>query len=261
MATQITSQNRDQRLGQLTHSAGNIVLAASTIHIGALQYTTDTSKSVALPSLIANTRYQVYAVDNGASDVALVISTNENSVGPASYNKWKLVGSLYAGATAFGSFANIKGSPRTESIAYTPPLTGLTGPTGIVFFWRRDGKRIYVWGTVDSVGTVTATDARVDLPTNLIVDTINLDTGKTPIGHVTRTSNAAATAILNDGLIFWNTTYTNAMSLGRLNQGAGNTNIIQAGWDTFTSSSFGLIVTASAGLPITGWSNTPIEDL
>lgn len=109
----------DDKIGQLTHSAGNITMAASMsspafLTIGGQQYKVTSNLVAPLPTLEAAARYQVFAVQSGGV-VSLVISQNENSVGPAGYASWKLVGSLMADDFAqFGSFLNIKGVPSSD---------------------------------------------------------------------------------------------------------------------------------------------------
>lgn len=148
---------RDDKIGQLTHSAGNIIMAASVANpayltIGGQQYKVTSNLIVALPTLTANGRYQVFAVLN-AGVVELRISQNENSVGPAGFNRWKLIGSLYANgntSVAFGNFVNITGVPRTLPISYTMTIGASTTPPtkgGTVTeqaLWWREGSKIFV---------------------------------------------------------------------------------------------------------------------
>lgn len=150
---------RDDKIGTLQHSAGNIQMLASTsspayLTIGGQQYKITSTLVVALPAMTANTRYQVFAVQSGGV-VSLVISQNENSVGPVGYTRWKLVGSLYSNgmpSVAFGSFVNIKGVPKTEMISggvlqisahTTPPTKGTTSIDRMQ--WVREGNRVRVY--------------------------------------------------------------------------------------------------------------------
>lgn len=147
----VTSIYRKDKVGTLTHGSGNINMASSILTIGGLQYDTEGARSVALPTMTANTRYQVYAVISGG-DVILVISQNENSVGPSGYTSWKLVGSFYSNgllSVAFGSFVNIVGVPQTSNVVpYTPTLVGsggtITNVGTLIGEWQRDGKEAIV---------------------------------------------------------------------------------------------------------------------
>lgn len=84
-------------------------------------------------TLVANTLYMVYLVASGGT-AALRISTNVNSVGPAGFTTWTLVGAFYSngmiGSVAFGSFVNIVGVPTTDTIPFTTSIIGaVTNPT------------------------------------------------------------------------------------------------------------------------------------
>ena len=121
MATIISAQYRTDKLTVLNHSAGTIFMpAGAVLTIGGLQFTTDAQKSVVLPALTALSRYQVFAVRSG-NDVALVISQSENSVGPAGYTSWKLVGAFYSTGTTvvgFDEFTNIEGAPEFQKLFF-----------------------------------------------------------------------------------------------------------------------------------------------
>lgn len=108
---------RKDRIGNLSEAGGTISLAPSILTIGGKQFETKVSISTPLPSLTANTRYQIFAVNN-AGTIQLVISTNENSQGPAGWNAWKLVGSFYSEweSASFDDFVNIEGIPRNRTI-------------------------------------------------------------------------------------------------------------------------------------------------
>lgn len=168
MATKITSIKKVDKITALNHNAGNINLASGAIlSIGGLQYATDAIKTVALPTLTANTRYQVFAVIS-SGDVILVISTNENSVGPTGYTSWKLVGSFYSNglsSVAFGSFISIRGSPKTGPIYFDPNINsqGLGTLTNLNSYYIRDGSKIIVGGFFNT-GTRSAVEARIGNP-------------------------------------------------------------------------------------------------
>lgn len=124
-------------IGVLSHSSGTLSLAASKITIGGQQYITTAATTRLISTdvtLVANTRYQVYAVISGGV-VALRVSANENSVGPAGFTAWCLAGSFITGAAAaFGTFVNITGRPEYNIKAiYQAVSTSVSANTIINF--------------------------------------------------------------------------------------------------------------------------------
>lgn len=85
------------KIGNLSESGGTITLAPSVLTIGGQQFRTQ-ALSVTPSGTIAETWYRVYSVLNSGVP-QLVVSTNNNSQGPAGYNAWKLVGVFYTGAS------------------------------------------------------------------------------------------------------------------------------------------------------------------
>lgn len=173
---------RDDKIGSLTGGA-SITMAASSaspawLTIGGQQYRITTSLAVTTVISSANTRYQVYAVLSGGVPV-LVISANQNSVGPAGYTSWKLVASYYTNGSspvAFGSFVNIEGAPSTGLVPFVPVVrTNIasdvanfsSGPSG---FWMRSGGKLY-WNAGFATGggglTGTAGSLIINGPANL----------------------------------------------------------------------------------------------
>ena len=148
---------RDDRIGALSGTT-TISLAASYLTIGGQQYSTGVlSRLVSTDvSLAANTLYYIYAVVSSGVP-ALRISTNVNSVGPAGFSSWKLVGAFYSNGTpAFGTFVNIEGAPRFDTwLTYTPTISNLGGTFALSYaLWRRIGSRLEYKGafTMTSVG-------------------------------------------------------------------------------------------------------------
>lgn len=86
---------REDKIGAISHLAGVITLEASSLTIGGQQFKTSTlTRTITTDvTLTANTMYMVYAVQSGGV-VSLKISTNVNSVGPAGFVSWKLVGAF-----------------------------------------------------------------------------------------------------------------------------------------------------------------------
>lgn len=63
----------------------------------------------------------------------------------------------------------VKGSIRTDSIAYTPTITGFGTASSVEFFYSRDGEDLIVRGNFTS-GTSTAVEAQISLPSGLSID-------------------------------------------------------------------------------------------
>jgi len=122
------------KIGQLTYSNPNVnmlssISSPSYITIGGQQYTVTANLSVSTGSLTANNLYFVYAVQT-AGVVSLAVSTNVNSIGPAGFASWKLIGAFYSDASSiFNAFVSKSSiTPSTFNVitsttpgTYTPP--------------------------------------------------------------------------------------------------------------------------------------------
>lgn len=184
---------RDDKLGTIQHNSGSIQMLASTtspayITIGGQQYKITSTLSRLISSdvtMVANTRYQVFAVVNSGS-VELRISLNENSQGPSGFLRWKLIGSFYANGRApiaFGSFVNIVGVPKTSLVdggnlnitadSVAPSGSGTYEING--FFWERDGDKLVGWERFGQTGNgSTGTGVYFhNMPANLIMSSKN----------------------------------------------------------------------------------------
>lgn len=106
-----------EKIAAISHSAGDINLASgSLITIGGQQYSPGAlTRTISLDvTLTARNAYMVYAVVSGGV-VSLRISTNINSVGPAGFTAWKLVGAFYTDASAaFDSFVSKTGASNSS---------------------------------------------------------------------------------------------------------------------------------------------------
>jgi hypothetical protein len=198
---------RKEKLGQIAHSGGNITLGPSTFNIGARQFVTTTTLSVPVGSPGVNALRYVYLVNN-AGTPELVVSQNVNSVGPTSYNNWKLIAAFYADGVsgAFGSFVNIKGEPSSGWIDYTPTSQGFGTPTFNYARYRRGGTKIQIQVGFDS-GSVTAVLGKIGIPgVNAVVPYNN-----TMVGYWLQTNAAAS----NFGLaVLLSSTDTTSMFFG-----------------------------------------------
>lgn len=215
----------------ISHLSGTI-----SVRFGTKTYT------LVLSTLSSNTRYQIYLVPGGT----LVSSTNENSVGPAGYASWILVGSFYSTSQTvpvFGSFIkDLFGVPETEEYAWVPTASGLGSGSGTFVYSRmkRIGADVTLRMRFDKDVTAGTGAALVTFspPSNVIFNGASepyVGIGESNIN--TNGWNMAANTI--DGIYFYN------------------------GGSLFTGSSF----VASRNLigfityPVTGWSNTPIAYL
>ncbi len=136
----------------LTQSSGTI-----TAVMGTKVYTVVTS------GLAANTRYQLYIVPGGT----LVYSTNENSVGPAGYASWILVGAFYANgqvAVSFGSFiSSLYDAPTTGPILFDPSVSSFGTLSSYTFIWTRNASRCRIEFAFQGA-TAAASTALVGVP-------------------------------------------------------------------------------------------------
>lgn len=235
------------KIGKLTKIGTTLYLDSLLASFGGRQKF-GSGLSIVLGTMSANTLYFVYAVLNPS--LQLVISTNVNSVGPAGFSQWKLVGAFYSNESSdFSTFVNIEGVPTTEWAAFTPIWTndaGITWDTREAFYKRIGTEmRIELWATNSSNGSVAAA-LQVKVPI-----------GKSAVSTAGTTGRAlpagqwfdASTATYNT-LNFWLNAQVN-IGFNKHNSGALSGN----DFDTSDQLAFSLI------LPILGWTNTPLVDL
>lgn len=79
---------------------------------------------------------------------------------------------VYVGKVTYRGYSGLVGlSPiQTKPIAYTPTFQGFGTPTNVDIEWWREGSVIRIKGTFDA-GTVSASEARVYLPSGLTLKT------------------------------------------------------------------------------------------
>lgn len=262
---------RDDKIGTLSHSGGNIVMSASTsnpayITIGGQQWkvTSSLTRSIATDvTMSANSLYMVYAVRNGGN-TELRISSNVNSVGPSGFTSWKLIGAFYSNglvSVAFGSFVSIDGRPVSSAWAVDPQM-GSTQSSGTLMTTgtggdaqcraQRDGDKVrlyYYIGRGTSGGTTgTGNPYLFPLPTNLASG------GSLWIGD-----GAGYFAAINGYQTL--TAISFGTGVGLMIEGNGSyvgQNVPTANWWTALANTFLII---DVYIPIAGWSNTPIKDL
>jgi hypothetical protein len=99
---------KQEKIGAISHSVGIVTLQPSILNIGGLQVETDVlSRTITSDvTLTANNLYMVYVVLSAGVPV-IRISTNVNSIGPAGFSSWKLVGAFYTNPSAlFNAFVS-----------------------------------------------------------------------------------------------------------------------------------------------------------
>lgn len=216
---------RKEKLGTIAHSGGNITLGPSTFNIGARQFQTTTTLSVPVGSPGVNALRYVYLVNN-AGTPALVVSQNVNSVGPTSYDNWRLIAAFYTdGVTgAFGSFVNIKGAPKSGWINYTPTSQGFGTPTFNYAKYMRSGETIFI-DIGMTTGSTVASQAKLGLPgVNAVVPFDNTLVG-TFLQEGGSASNIGLAIILNSSdatAMFMGVTAHNANPTNALTVSNGN---------------------------------------
>lgn len=159
------------KIGALSEAGGTITLQPSRLTIGGQQYTTS-ALNVAADVSSANTRYQIFATVT-AGVVSLVVSQNENSVGPAGFNAWKLVGSYMTNGLSpisFGSFINITDTPSTvDAIRYEPITQAFGTISGDHFQYSLHGNKFKIEATF-TTGSPDGSTAEVHLPSPFLVN-------------------------------------------------------------------------------------------
>ncbi len=262
---------RDDKIGLLSHSSGTITVAASTsvptyLTIGGQQYkvTTNLSRTIATDlAMVANNLYMVYAVRN-SGNTELRISTNVNSVGPAGFSSWKLVGAFYANKTpAWGTFVTIEGVPVSNTWdaglvdlrQSSTPITKGGTPVLDATFVRRVGNKVYIQiayaktgaGGSEPGGAYQFVNSLFPENPAEITGTTSEDTVN-GVGQVTTPGDGRNIHIFYNSGATWDfryTTPTNTLVSNVTHSYAANTFRIGAAWE----------------YPVLAWTNTPLKDL
>jgi hypothetical protein len=239
------------KIGALSQALGTITLAPSRLTIGGQQYVTS-ALNVAANLSVRNTRYQIYAVISGGSPI-LVISTNENSVGPVGYNSWKLVGSYYTdgmGSIGFGSFVNIVGPPKTNNIIYSPNTFNLGATSSAACEWSRDGQFMNLMIQLIFSAAGSAAGAGIGIPLNTTIATADL--AGSLFGHGSWFDASVAQEYVCQ--VAYAIPDADRVTFVPDNQGS---NLLQG--NELANGDY--LRVGGAQIPIVGWSNTSIEDL
>lgn len=137
---------------------------------------------------------------------------------------------------------NVGGFQGTDWIAYTPTFTGWGTATNISFFYRRVGDGIDILGKF-TAGTTTATEARMSLPTGLIVDSTKLASIRKVGDSAVSASFTARLYVLAEPSVNYVTFSLESGTVAGLTKQNG---------DQFSSSqSYALVI---SNIPIAGWS-------
>lgn len=258
---------RDDKIGTLSHSGGNIIMSASTsnpayITIGGQQWkvTSSLSRTIATDvTMTANSLYMVYAVRNGGN-IELRISSNVNSAGPSGFTSWKLIGAFYANglvSVAFGAFIkDINSAPESESWNWTP--TG-AWTSNISYFGKARRSKEFVEMEIYAVCS-GAPSPNVQLffnnPTNLTTDTSKLPNGVSNFYYAGGWTGQDNGVNSRGGLVqlLGGTMYPYYF--------AGGTSTVD-GVNLTTPFTWGNLdaMTATLRIPVVGWDATPIKDL
>lgn len=253
----LTTQDR---IGNVSYSSGIITLQPSLLTIGGQQYRTPTL-NVSLSGLTANTLYMVYVVMTGPTSFQLVVSGNYNSVGPAGYTKWKLVGAFYAdGALSLGSFIdNLYDRPTTvDRMSYSVSWTGSTNPAivngTLLSTWGRDGETLALEIAMVAGSSTTFGSGQWNFtgPSAFTFNTSKIT------GYGT-SSATVGTAYMNDNTVAFYIGLTVVINTNQVrihvNGGAAVGATTPFTWGNTDN------LTLNAKIPVLGWSNTPIAYL
>jgi hypothetical protein len=262
----------EDKIGTLSHNTGTISLAASRLTIGGQQYVTSSlSRTIVSDiSMSANTLYMIYAVLNSGV-VELRYSSNVNSVGPAGFTYWKLVGAFYANGmspVAFGSFVTIEGVPTTLNYINYIPTLNTTGGGAITLNatskidpsgrYMRRGSNIHLHSNfrngTGGAATGNAGAMLLSMPSGLSFNGPSTGDGNfgSYVGHAGLYDGASLNTGRMDGVYFiYNATdMTPVRSAPQTSSGVNVSDII---------AQFSCNIWAEF-IP-TGWTNTPLKDL
>lgn len=159
--------------------------------------------------------------------------------------------SIKLGAISISPTSYAYGTPITSWQAYTPTITGFGTPTLVSFFYRRVGDNAEVRGGF-TVGTPTATQAQIGLPSGLVTDSSKVYTaaGATNNNIIgVAAYNSGASASYNVVAPVANQSYVN---IAIQSASTGGT-VPQNGSAIFAASS---VATFFFSVPIVGWSSS-----
>lgn len=255
----------NDKLGALSHSAGVITIQASILTIGGQQYATAamTRTISADVTMTANNLYMIYAVVSSGV-VQLRISSSVNSVGPAGFTSWQLVGAFYSDGLAvigFGSFVNITGVPESRNAwaSLCPAHGNWTNITTTTSIYRRGG-----WADINQflnfTGAAGTGQLLPQLPAQIVVDSGKLSNGsRFPLGHGSGPcgSGGAGASVYSFPVNSPSGSSYEPLALSNA-PGAAVTGVQPTAPATWQAGNY---INMRLHWPVLGWSNTQLVDL
>lgn len=259
---------KDERIGTLSHNAGIISLTSSTVNIGGIQVDTDAlSRQISLdvPTMSANTLYMIYVAMLTGTPV-MRISVNVNSVGPAGFISWKLVGAFYSDGTStpiWGAFVNIEGVPVSPEIfgglaRLTSSGGFLTKGTTTLDYtrWSRIGDKMKFVSAYQqtTAGSGGSGNLYCTPPLNITID----DSKWAIVSPQSATRGSGYVATTGDGRhgTCWS---AGSGGIGIFYSSAATNTIATLATHSITNTGWSWSMDYMA--VISGWSNTPLKDL
>lgn len=264
----------DDKIGLISHSGGIISLAASRLTIGGQQYiTSQISRTISSDlTMTATNQYMVYAVRN-SGNTELRISSNVNSIGPAGFSSWKLVGAfLTNSSSAWGAFVTIEGVPTSETFLLgtisitattTPPTKGTTLQDA--HYVQRVGDRLIGTFKYRQNAAGSAGSGSYVIQTGFTIDTGKVLTGnvggaEAPVGDSFFTGGGANPIYNGNSTVL-------ASPLGIIMSGQQNGDVVNT-YDQFGTSAASTTFAntnqewgGDYNVPISTWSRIPLKDL
>lgn len=148
---------------------------------------------------------------------------------------------------------SVLGAAMTDWVSYTPTTTGWGTPTSVSVYYRRVGDSIQVNANL-KLGTTTATDATLSLPTGLLIDTSKISTntvGSNVGTFVVAPRGGGSLTYLGNyaGIVLFDGSATDKIYFGKE---TGTTVISKLQGNDYSS---GQTITFSFIVPIQGWSS------
>jgi hypothetical protein len=155
--------------GGSSGSASNLVVQSKTTTFTASVsddvYLCDTSGgayTATLPAASGNSGKVLYFIKTTSDFNVLTIATST----PTTLARCILNGEVRGLISNGSTWVVIEKIDNTDWISYTPTFTGLGTVTNIAFYYKKDGSDILIRGR-GTVGTPTATEARISFPGSL----------------------------------------------------------------------------------------------
>lgn len=148
--------------------------------------------TITLPAAAGVTGY-IYRIKRTDTTIANLVTIDANSTETIDGALTKLLFAQYDELTiqSNGTGWDVVGSHLISNwTAYTPTFTGFGTAASVAFFWRRNGDSIEIKGRF-AIGTPTAVEARISLPTNVTSDTSKVSSVFDNLGTFIRSASSA----------------------------------------------------------------------